>query len=429
MITSGSCRRMERSSCANVSPICGFTWIWLMPPSWYSIGSSTVTTLRATEFSASSPVYSVVVLPEPVGPVTSTIPFGSSSAAPSRATTGRRQPQRLIRQRHGGSVQHAQHHGLAMQRRDGGNPEIHLRPAHRQLDPPVLRQPALGDVEPRHDLDPRRDGCRQARGRALHLVQNAIVAAAHAQAAPRTARYGCRTPASPRRGRRSGSPGGSPVPRWPGPSTVPHRPPTARRLPPQRLLPPRHLPRRPPGDKAGPAPLPARSAPPPATPRAAPSPAATAAGMNGSSGSVAATSSVPPASSTGSTWASRRKRGASRSRSTASSGVAPGRRHVDAQHPGISPGQVALRQQAELQQHRRQLLARVLRHALPPLHRAGIAHALLQQRNRKRVRRCRQGAGGTRRKGVCIHACASMVDSCAGARGSMPHRCSGNMPY
>ena len=31
--------------------------------------------------------------------------------------------------------------------------EIHILAAHRHLDPPILRHPALRDVETRHDLD------------------------------------------------------------------------------------------------------------------------------------------------------------------------------------------------------------------------------------------------------------------------------------
>ena len=46
-----------------------------------------VTTLRSTEFSPSSPVYSVVVLPLPVGPVTSTMPLGKLSALLNRFAT------------------------------------------------------------------------------------------------------------------------------------------------------------------------------------------------------------------------------------------------------------------------------------------------------------------------------------------------------
>ena len=44
--TSGSCRRIERSPTEKVSPVFSETWIWLMPLTWYSMGSSTVTILR-----------------------------------------------------------------------------------------------------------------------------------------------------------------------------------------------------------------------------------------------------------------------------------------------------------------------------------------------------------------------------------------------
>jgi hypothetical protein len=53
----------------------------------YSIGSSTVMILRVMEFNSSSPIYNVVVLPLPVGPVTSTMPFGSASASRNSLTT------------------------------------------------------------------------------------------------------------------------------------------------------------------------------------------------------------------------------------------------------------------------------------------------------------------------------------------------------
>jgi hypothetical protein len=41
-ITSGSCRSTDRRPAAKVSWIFGFTWIWPMPLSWYSTGSSMV---------------------------------------------------------------------------------------------------------------------------------------------------------------------------------------------------------------------------------------------------------------------------------------------------------------------------------------------------------------------------------------------------
>ncbi len=76
MITSGSCRRMLRSARANVSPIDGWTCTWLIPSNWYSTGSSTVTIFTPGPRSISSAEYSVVVFPLPVGPVTSTMPYG-----------------------------------------------------------------------------------------------------------------------------------------------------------------------------------------------------------------------------------------------------------------------------------------------------------------------------------------------------------------
>ena len=74
MMTSGSCRRMLRSARANVMPIDSWTWIWLISSNWYSTGSSTVTMFFSGLRRTLSAEYSVVVLPLPVGPVTSTSP-------------------------------------------------------------------------------------------------------------------------------------------------------------------------------------------------------------------------------------------------------------------------------------------------------------------------------------------------------------------
>ena len=46
-ITSGSWRRIDRSALAKVRPALGFTCTWLMPASWNSMGSSTVTMLTS----------------------------------------------------------------------------------------------------------------------------------------------------------------------------------------------------------------------------------------------------------------------------------------------------------------------------------------------------------------------------------------------
>src|SRR5216117_2953320 len=88
MMMSGSCRRMERSAAANVSPILGFTGICVTPATWYSTGSSTVTILTPGWFSRSSAPYSVVVFPEPVGPVTRRMPCGWRMRCSNWSSTG-----------------------------------------------------------------------------------------------------------------------------------------------------------------------------------------------------------------------------------------------------------------------------------------------------------------------------------------------------
>ena len=76
MITSGSERSIARKPAANVRPALLFTCTWLMPPRRYSTGSSTVMILRSPVFRLCSAPYRVVDLPEPVGPETSTAPYG-----------------------------------------------------------------------------------------------------------------------------------------------------------------------------------------------------------------------------------------------------------------------------------------------------------------------------------------------------------------
>ncbi len=72
-------------------------------------------------------------------------------------------------------------HAFAVQRGNGGDAQIHFLAAHHQLDAPVLRQPPLGDIQHRHDLDARCHRRLQAARRRLHLVENAVIAIADAQ--------------------------------------------------------------------------------------------------------------------------------------------------------------------------------------------------------------------------------------------------------
>jgi hypothetical protein len=50
MTTLGSCRKIERRPAAKVIPAFSETATWLMPPTRYSMGSSTVTMLVVSDF-------------------------------------------------------------------------------------------------------------------------------------------------------------------------------------------------------------------------------------------------------------------------------------------------------------------------------------------------------------------------------------------
>ena len=97
---SGSWRRMPRRPSANEMPASD-TCIWLTPAKWYSTGSSMVTTLRVGSLISLRVAYSVVVLPDPVGPVHSTMPSGALATPRNGSTTSLRMPRsrRLIRLR------------------------------------------------------------------------------------------------------------------------------------------------------------------------------------------------------------------------------------------------------------------------------------------------------------------------------------------
>ena len=74
MMMSGSCRMRARTPSAKLKSSCGCTCVWLKLGSIISIGSSTVLTLTSSVATRLRVEYSVVVLPEPVGPVTRMMP-------------------------------------------------------------------------------------------------------------------------------------------------------------------------------------------------------------------------------------------------------------------------------------------------------------------------------------------------------------------
>ena len=130
--------------------------------------------LRVRSLMRSSAAYSVVVLPEPVGPVTSRMPLrlvdqlvDQRQRLRVHAERVQVEPSRLL-------VEQAQHHPLAVAGRDRRDAHVHRAAGDPERDAAVLRQALLGDVEPRHDLDARDD---QRRDRALglqHLAQHAV---------------------------------------------------------------------------------------------------------------------------------------------------------------------------------------------------------------------------------------------------------------
>ena len=133
-------------------------------------------------FSSDSAEYRVVVLPLPVGPVTSTMPNGwliaslkSLSALLLEAKL--RHVQLQIR-----LVEEAQDDLFAEHRRQHRDAEIHLLAASQlQLDPPVLWEAALGNVERRHHLDTRGHGILQLERRPHDFFEHAVAAEADAE--------------------------------------------------------------------------------------------------------------------------------------------------------------------------------------------------------------------------------------------------------
>ena len=179
---SGSARRIDRSAAANVRPAFGWICTWLMPGSRYSTGSSTVMMLRSGLLSMLSVAYSVVDLPEPVGPVTRIVPYGLRYDASNRAC-GLGQEARAPRARRTAWL-------LSRMRMTTFSPytvgrvatrRSMLRPPTFMRDAAVLRDAALGDVDVGHDLEAADHAGLDAARRAHHLVQHAVDAEPDAQ--------------------------------------------------------------------------------------------------------------------------------------------------------------------------------------------------------------------------------------------------------
>ncbi len=82
-------------------------------------------------------------------------------------------------ERHAALVEDAHHDALAVHGRHGGHAQVDLLAGDAQLDAPILRKAALGDVERSHDLHARDDGRGEPAGRGLDFMEHAVDAVAH----------------------------------------------------------------------------------------------------------------------------------------------------------------------------------------------------------------------------------------------------------
>ncbi len=152
-----------------------------MPGSRYSTGSSTVMMLRSGVFSRLSVEYSVVDLPEPVGPVTRIVPYGLVYDASNRVERLGQEAEVLEPEHRLALVEDAHDDLLAVHGRQGRDAQVDAAAADLHRDAAVLRDAALGDVDVGHDLEARDHARLDAARRAHHLVEHAVDAEPDAQ--------------------------------------------------------------------------------------------------------------------------------------------------------------------------------------------------------------------------------------------------------
>ncbi len=138
--------------------------------------------LRELSLSLSSEPYSVVVLPEPVGPVTSRMPCGRAIRSSSRAAQFVVHAELGEIELAGLLVEQAQHDTLAAPGRNRRHAHVDRASGDAQADAAVLRQARLGDVELGHDLDAADHRAGDRLLRRQHFAQHAVDAKAHDEA-------------------------------------------------------------------------------------------------------------------------------------------------------------------------------------------------------------------------------------------------------
>ncbi len=128
-----------------------------MPSSWYSTGSSVVMILISSFLISLSALYRLVVLPEPVGPGHQHDAVRQFDQLAELGVDVLVHADAAERKLHPVLVEDAHHDAFAVQHRDDREPDVDLSTRNLELDPPVLRQSLLGDVEPGHDFQPADD--------------------------------------------------------------------------------------------------------------------------------------------------------------------------------------------------------------------------------------------------------------------------------
>ena len=178
---SGSWRIMERMPLTKSILAASFTEVWRIIAIGYSTGSSRVMMFTDSVLSCFSTEYSVVVLPLPVGPVTSRMPSGRASIRLSVFRCAWCRPSWSRRTMRLFPVQDAQHDVLAVDGRLRRHAEIDRPAGQVERDAPVLRCAGLGDVHAAHDLQAHRHRRPVVLVQAAHLPQHAVDAIADAQ--------------------------------------------------------------------------------------------------------------------------------------------------------------------------------------------------------------------------------------------------------
>ena len=132
-------------------------------------------TVRSGRAMSASAVFSVVDLPEPVGPVTSSGADGTLDQTLDLHLHRIREAEIGERRRRAELAEQAQHDAFAVNGRQNRHPHVdRAAGSGADREPSVLRTTALGDVEPGHHLDARDGGGGILRRQRRVLLDDAV---------------------------------------------------------------------------------------------------------------------------------------------------------------------------------------------------------------------------------------------------------------